>query len=121
MAVFLNIDNSILNQKQEFQIEGELYKIKMNWNRRTGWAMNIYSEKDVTILAGLTMRPEQNLTWRYTRSGGLFSGELFCLNTHLGSKEEQITTTNFGQGKKYQLTYLTREEVLSAKLDPRST
>lgn len=120
MAVTLNVDSAELNQIQEYQLEGVTYKIQSRWNDRSGWEISIFDEDSVAILTSLTAKPNQNLTWRYSREGGLFTGDIWVLDNFLGGDEsEEIDENNFGQGRRFILMYLTKTEMEDLLLDPR--
>lgn len=121
MPSFLNPVNGLDDQTQEYQIEGITYFITVRWNYRDGWEVSIADSANVRILSGLIAVPSQNITWRYSRSTGLFTGDLWIDNTELGSKDTDITRENFGQGLKYRLTYRTKNEMDQAGINPRGT
>ena len=97
MAVFLNIDSNILNQTQSFLLEGLNYNISTEWNYRSGWYISIFTDEGVLILGGLKVMPDGNLTWRYTRKDGLFSGDIWVDNTEITSELDPVGRDNFGQ------------------------
>ena len=120
MAVFLNTIGSLSNPTQEYQIEGVTYYINCNWNYRNGWQVSIFNEEKVPLITGLLAVPNQNITWRYSRSGGLFTGDLWVDDTEFGNDTDTITKDNFGQGLRYRLVYRTQAEMNEANINPRS-
>lgn len=120
MPVFLNTDNSLDNQTQDYQIEGTPYKITAYWNTRSGWYIDIRSEDDEAILTGLKVMPDGNLTWRYSRLTGLFQGDLWVVDTEYDPDDLVITRDNFGQDKRFRLTYFTQDEMETYNINPRS-
>lgn len=119
MATFLNIDNVILNKPLEFQLEGITYIIYTEWNSRSGWYISVSDLDNNLIFAGLKAMPDANLTWRYTRTTGLFTGDIWVDDTAVEATNELITRDNFGQGKRFQLVYRTQLEMTEGGIDPR--
>lgn len=111
MAVEFNIDGDIANQKRNYQIEGETYKLHTYWLPIVGWCVSVLKEDGTPLISGITLPAEQiNLTWRYSRLGGLFSGDLFLLNKN-SKPLTPLTSDNFGQEGDWNLFYLTLAEM----------
>lgn len=120
MATFLNTIVGLYNQTQEYQIEGISYFLNTQWNPRNGWEVSIYDNSNTPLLIGLLAVPDQNITWRYSRGTGLFTGDLWVDDTSIGTEVGVITKDNFGQGRRYQLVYRTKAEMDAEGINPRS-
>lgn len=121
MAVSLNIntDNDQLNQKQRFNIEGRIYILRTYFNSRKnigdpdrsgGWYIGLYDVDDVAILTGLKLLPNRDMFFRSSDTT-IFTGSIFCVDTIDDNTDSVLDLDNFGQGKRYQLWYFTREEL----------
>ena len=119
MPVKLNILEAP-NSESTFQIEGVPYKIRTTLNVRSGedplkgrWYIDISDKDNNTILGGIKVMPNQNLTWRFGRATrALFEGDLWCFDTQGNLKENEVTNGTFGVGKRYELWYYTKQEML---------
>jgi hypothetical protein len=118
MTIALNVDGTNPNQIVEFQIEGVNFYFHVRWNERMGWVMSIYDSDNnpatdsslTPLLGGLKCMPNGLMTWRYSRSGGLFSGDILVLDTESDINGE-ITRDNFGQNLRFVPTYFTEDEL----------
>lgn len=118
MPIELNIDNSLPNQIVSFPIEGEVFYFHVRWNYRLGWVMSIYDSnsdpsKDSSIkplLGGLKCMPNGPMTNRYSRTEGLFEGEIVIVDVD-GSINGEVTRDNFGNGLRFIPIYFTKEEL----------
>lgn len=129
MTIALNVDGDDYNKVYKFNIEGAPYYFHVYYNTRSeGWQVVIYdtennptttnkSEIQVLIDCG-KMMPNGACVWRYSKSGGLFNGELVCVNMQgkSPSKLEPVTKYNFGEGREYQLVYFTEDEIVDFDL-----
>jgi len=120
MASILNTNNALNNQIQDFQIEGITYRINTYWNVRSGWYVSIFDQDGIDILTGLLCVPDYNLTWRYSRAGGLFPGDLWVIDNEPTKGEPVINQGDFGDGKRFQLIYFTQTEMNDGDFNPRS-
>ena len=118
MTIALNVDGDNPNQVLLFQIESVSYYIHVRWNERMGWVFTFYdSSTDPTktpdatpLLGAIKCMPMGLMTWRYSRSGGLFPGDILVLDT-TGTINGTITRDNFGQGRRFVPTYFTQDEL----------
>lgn len=119
MTIALNISGDSPNQISQFTIEGVNYFFQTRWNTRMGWTISIYdsnsnpsTDPSITpLLGGLKCMSNGLLTWRYSREGGLFSGDIMILDTE-GEFNGEITRDNFGEGRRYVPVYFTEEELV---------
>jgi hypothetical protein len=120
MAVELNVvGNPLVVEVKDYQIDGETYRVHVGYSNRNGWYVSIYNTDDVAILLGITLISEpQNLTWRYSRGGGLFKGDLWVFN-NTGDYTKALTKDNFGEGKMWGLYYLTTTEMTELGVSKR--
>ena len=119
MSVILNINNSIANQEQTFQIEGIVFIINTYWNVRSGWYVSISKEDETPLITGLKVMPDANITWRYSRVDGLFTGDLWVIDTEAQNKDKTITRESFGQNQRFQLIYISEDEQNTLGINPR--
>lgn len=128
MSVGLNINNNILNDVYTFNLEGNTYYFHVYYTERDdSWRVVVYDKNnnptsdknDVVPLLDLgKMMPDSSLTKRYR---WLDAGGLFCVNMTFESSNDSVGRYNFGTGKKYQLLYLTNEEIESSQAEKWST
>ena len=121
MAVSLNIntDNDQLNQSQNFNIEGIVYIIKARFNssrkvgdsnRDGGWYISLYDVDSNPMLTGIRCMPNRDM-FKLSLDPPLFTGTVYCVDTELDPANNFINLDNFGQGKRYQLWYFSKEEL----------
>lgn len=117
MAIQLSVDGDDYNQVSEYTIESVVYYINFRWNPRAGWIVSIYDEDNdpnnvsnaTPLLAGLRCMPDGLLTWRYSKTSGLFTGDIVIVDTVYDGAE--ITEENFGDDRQYIPVYFTEEEL----------
>ena len=73
------------------------------------WYMDIADRNKVDIISGVKILPIQNLTKRYLQVHKLLGGDLWCMNVKDTSTD--INKDNFGTDRKFQLWYLSDEEM----------
>jgi len=113
MAVILNIDTtSQSNQNQRFIIDNRVLYINTRWNRRSGWFISIYDQDNVPLVQGIKIMPNRvDLLARY-RYMEILPGWLINADTNPKKVDDEgITFTNFGQGKRWQLVYLSLDDI----------
>ena len=123
MAVQLSVDGTDYNQVSEYTLEGDVYYINWRYNARGGWMASIYDEDndpnnvdDATpLLAGLRCMPNGLLTYKYSRTDGLFGGDIVIVDT-VGDTAT-LTSSNFGDDLQYIPVYLTESEIDDLKDD----
>lgn len=111
MSIILNVDGSNPNQRQEYQIEGVTFFINSTYNVRSGWYMSFYNSSGVLLLGGIKASPSGLMTHRYSRSTGLFLGDIRIMDTQPIAGDNVITKDNFGQNRRYQPWYFTKDEM----------
>lgn len=117
MAIELLVNGDNYHNVQEFSIEGVSYYFNTRYNKRCGWLIDIYdadnnpydNDDAEPLLAGLRCMPNGLLTWRYSKNDGLFSGDIYIVDT-VGDLAD-ITKDNFGAGKQYRVGYFTEAEL----------
>lgn len=129
MTIALNIKGSVLNEVYSFNIAGIRYYFHCYYNARAkGWQVVIYDSNnhplttdDPEVLLDLgKMMPNAALTWKYVSDNSLFKGEIVCVDT-IGLGVIPVTKDNFGDGRQYQLTYFTEEEIEEFQLEEWTT
>ena len=119
MATSLTIvtDNT-RNQNQTFTLDGVKYIIKTFYNNRVmegeeatngSWYISIYDLEKTPILTGLKCMPGRDM-FKYNPAGRFLKGNLFCVDTDADNPSEDIQIDNFGQGKRFQLWYMTAQD-----------
>tara|TARA_R110000850_G_scaffold147171_1_gene269426 strand:+ start:71 stop:436 length:366 start_codon:yes stop_codon:yes gene_type:complete len=111
MTISLNVDGNNPNQLQEYQIEGVTYFINTLYNVRSGWYMSFFNKSNTLLLGGVKCVASGLLTHRYSRSTGLFTGDIRIMDTAPVENDNAITKDNFGQGRRYQPWYFTKDEM----------
>lgn len=105
MATQFNIDGSIFDQSQRYQIEGIIYIIKTRYNPRDGWYLAFYDQNNNPIFpSSWKVMPGRALTT-------LFNGSLGCIDTEPTAGEAIITKDNFGFDKRFQIVFVSEEEI----------
>ena len=119
MPVVLNLDNSLANQVQDFQLEGDSFFIHTYWNPRSGWYVSVSDKLSEPVISGLLMIPNGNLTWRYSRDR-LFPGDLWVIDNSPTETAVPLDRDNLGDGKRYSLDYFTQDEMNTLGINPRN-
>lgn len=118
MPISLNIEGDVYNSINSFSIDSTKYYLHCYYTSRSGWQLDIYdgdnnpssAETLNPLLCTGRMMPNSALTWKYSRTSGLFSGEIVCVD-YEGTGVIPVTKDNFGDGRQYQLTYFTEDEI----------
>lgn len=130
MAKILNLDTRIYNQLTKFILNGVSYKLHCYWNSRGGWYLSFYDpdlfesvEESTTtdkglIVSGLKVMPDPDSNIiSVSPDIGLPKGILRAVDTkpNLNSVgvDTRITVDNFGKGKRFQLFYITDQEIVN--------
>lgn len=94
---------------------GQEYKLRLTFNTADKhWRLDIQDLDGNTIIAGLKVMPNQNLTWRYSYIEGMPTGDICCLRQK--NNFDDVGRYNLGDDKAYALAYMTRDEYLSLGL-----
>jgi hypothetical protein len=116
-SLSINTGNS-KNQRQVFTLDGIRYIIKTYYNPRIlegeektngSWYISIYDSDENPILTGLKCMPRRNM-FKRNPTGKFLNGSLFCVDTDEENPSEDIQLGNFGQGKRFQLWYMTSQD-----------
>lgn len=130
MAKILNLNTDIYNQLTNFILNGVSYKLHCYWNSRGGWYLSFYDRtlfksveesttpEDGLIAAGLKVMPDPSSNIiKVSPDIGLPSGILRAVDTKPNLNETgvdtRITVDNFGRGKRFQLFYITEQEIVN--------
>jgi len=105
--------------RQEVTLESEPYSFYFKYNvRNESWYLSIKDYTDsYTILDGIKVMPNQNLTGRYIDID-LPKGMLVCLR--MKNTNNPISRDNLGKGKEYGIFWYDSDEVQEFSLDDRS-
>ncbi len=121
--VYINVNGALPNSYKTFQIEGASYVIRTYWNRRAGgllsdgsqmgaWQLDLYydefpedpSDTSKLIIGGRQIEAFQSLFSDYLINP--FEGIMLCMDTSPVKDDDIITLNNFGEGRRYQLVYV---------------
>lgn len=138
---FTKLDQT-LNVIKDFQIEGFNYYLRVYWNGNAcvntngSWYLDILrnptlvesDDEDLSvegykyILAGLKIMPNAPLTYRYSRKGNnLFTGDIWCFDTDDSQEGDYLSLENFGYNRRFNLVYMTKDEMETNEIKLRST
>ena len=120
MAVIFNINtnNNNFNQVQRFSIEGNEHLLTTYFNSRKmegdeqgagSWYINLSDINNNVIISGINLVPFRDI-FSLSTLRSIFTGTLVVLDND-GVVDNQMTAYNYGDGKRYQLVYLTEDEV----------
>lgn len=92
-------------------LEGNIYTFQIRWNDRTAsWYFAIYNSDLIEIVNFEKISPKQALI---TDNLDLFpDGNIFVFPT-IDENLEPIDRNNFGVGKKYEMVFVTVDEIVS--------
>lgn len=108
----INTDDNY-SQSQSFNIEGVLYRMTTYYNFRKGWYVGLYNNEDDTpIRIGVNVMPVAPIF----NDVEAIEGEIWCMPNEDFVDIKPITQDNFGQGKLYNLVYLSKEELSELRL-----
>ena len=112
------VTDGVNNQRQIFTLDGNRYIIKTFYNKRVmegeestngSWYISVYDTDENPILTGLKCMPGRDM-FQYNPDGRFLNGVLFCVDTDADNPSEDIMLNNFGQGKRFQLWYMTEQD-----------
>lgn len=108
MALQIKVeDNSY--QDKIITLNGNSLSITISYNTRDGrWYFDLVDRNGLDLISGVKILPTQNLTSKYLQVVELIGGNIYCANTKVDGKD--ITRSNFGTDKQFQLWYLTADE-----------
>lgn len=122
MATNINVDDAPYQEKL-ITINGEslyltvMYNTSDDFNNTDegSWYFDLADRNKESVISSVKVIPFQNLTGRYLHLNTLLGGALWCVNV----KDEfsDITRSNFGTSKKFQLWYISDDETLELGLE----
>ena len=107
MAVSITIPDSS-NFNMEVTLSGETYNFRLHFNGVIGRYLLDIARQEVSIIEGLLMIEGTSPTLKYDLPL-LSSGELMVVQMKKDS--QGCGRDNFGNGKSYELVYVTNEEI----------
>jgi hypothetical protein len=100
---------------QVVALGGQEYTLRLTYNTADKhWRLDIQDLDGNTILSGLKVMPNQNLTWRYSHIDGMPEDDICCLRQK--NNFDDVGRDNLGDDKTYTLAYMTRDEYLALEL-----
>ena len=105
--LYINNSSSAYSE-QRVSLGGNVYTLVFKFNvRNSGWYLSILDSSGTTpYLQGLQIKPNQNLTGRYTDSG--LVGDIWCLRVK--AEDSPLSLDNLGKDKVYRLVWVTDKE-----------
>lgn len=96
--------------KPKISIRGTTYKLEYRWNSRTNrWKLDIEDTESGTVLNGVTLIEQTDLTSHFRSKG--FDWEGFFLISPNTDTNLPLGRDNFGSEKDYELLFLTYAEM----------
>ncbi len=125
MAQIINLDTEdTLDQVAKIILEGVLYIIRLRYNDRSGWQLSFYDpnifnidladNSSAKLYGERKLMPNQDYFAHTNGVSTLPSGHLFLDDTEYINKASYKLPSRYdlGQGKRFQLIYFTKAELL---------
>lgn len=107
VKVGLNTSSSY-NINSKVNLDGVAYTMHVYWNYRAGWFIDMLDAAYNPLILGKQIMPNTSIL----KGTGILTGALVCMDTE-ASAEEELTASNFGTRKRFQLVYVSTEEAQS--------
>jgi cag pathogenicity island protein 13 len=100
-------------QRMTVRLDGRDYVLELRFNQREDrWYLSIADDESVPLLSGLKLQANWPLLWRHRYNVQLPPGEIMAAVT-TGDRTPP-TLNDLGEGKRCELTYFDRAELLAA-------
>jgi len=100
-------------QRMTVRLDGRDYVLTLLYNQREeSWYLSIGDDESVPLLSGLKLQANWPLLWRHRYNTSLPPGELMVTST---TDSVSPTLSDLGEGKRCELTYYDRAELVAAK------
>jgi hypothetical protein len=100
-------------QRMTVRLDGRDYVLELRYNQREErWYLSVADDEGAPILSGLKLQANWPLFWRHRYDVRVPPGEIMAAAT--GTDRSPPTLTELGEGKRCELTYYDRAELVEA-------
>lgn len=110
MVILPTFQKRTARYEYDIEMDSRLFHLAFSWNdREESWYMDIMDSKREPIINGIKMVINYNLLLQYRAYRELPQGSMILYDAQQDPVNSQVTFDNFG--KRYQLIFLTNEEL----------
>ncbi len=109
VAIVIRVEDNPY-QEQLITLNGNSLFLTITYNTRDSrWYLDLEDRNGKTVVSGVKVIPNLSLTGKYVNVNTIIGGDIYCMDLKRSSSD--ITRSNFGNNKQFQLWYYSNEEI----------